>query len=315
MLKSPVAVGLPSWHFNRRRGTRHARFGSMSEFKFACPVCGQHITCDSRSSGTQMECPTCFRKLVVPRTKAAGSPNLVLTASEVSTRPVPPSVSVKPLASAPKKQFPLAEVALVVVLGVVAGSAYVFRDQITRAVRPEPQPAKNATSQNPAKANALAGNDTHWTLQLADFNIPNSPAAGRVHGEDFLAQRVTLQGGTLNFRQGPSWPPELGLTLNLFAKHGEDLAGQTIQIEAGRTNSPKVTLRWKKDTAEPATKTFRKGYALRLEFGQVSSGRMPGKIYLCLPDDARSYVAGTFTAEIRKPSPPKPPASQTNVNH
>ncbi len=39
----------------------------MSEFKYACPVCGQHIKCDSSQSGTQMECPTCFQKIVVPQ--------------------------------------------------------------------------------------------------------------------------------------------------------------------------------------------------------------------------------------------------------
>src|ERR1043165_4171522 len=55
------------------------RLRSMSEFKFACPVCGQHITCDARTSGSQMECPTCFRKLTVPQPPATGSPNLVLT--------------------------------------------------------------------------------------------------------------------------------------------------------------------------------------------------------------------------------------------
>ena len=287
----------------------------MSEFKFACPVCGQHITCDSRSSGTQLECPTCFRKLVVPGVTAGGSPNLVLTASEVSTRPVPQSVGVEPLAGASKKQFPFAEVALVIVLSVVAGSAYVFRDQLIKAVRPDPEPAKHAASPKPGKIVAPPANDTNWTLQLAGVKIPDLPAAGRVHGEDFLAQRVTLQGGTLNFRQGPNWPPELGLTVSLFANRGEDLAGQTIQIEASSTNSPKVTLRWKNDQEQSATKSFRTGYALRLEFGQVAGGRMPGKIHLCIPDEAKSYVTGTFTAEIRKPSPPKPSSSQTKVHH
>ena len=286
----------------------------MSEFKFACPVCGQHITCDSRTSGTQMECPTCFRKLVVPRANGTGSPNLVLTASEVSTRPIPQSVGPDLLAGAAKKQFPFAEVALVIVLGVVAGSAYVFRDQIIKSVRHEPQPAENSSLQKPKQVIAPPANDTNWTLHLGGVKIPDLPAAGRVHGENFLAQRVTLQGGTLNFRQGPNWPPELGLTVNLFANRGEELAGRTVQIEPSRTNSPKVTLRWKNDQDQPATKSFRSGYALRLEFGQVAGGRVPGRVYLCTPDDAKSYVAGTFTPEIRKPSPPKPSASQTNVS-
>lgn len=285
----------------------------MSEFKFACPVCGQHITCDARSSGTQMECPTCFRKLVVPVNNGGGLPNLVLTASEVSTRPVPQAVGAEPIAGTSRKRFPLAEIALVIVLSVVVGSAYVFRGQLVKVVRHDP-PEKTPSPSKANQVNAPPASDTCWTLHLAGVKFPATPAAGRVQGENFLAQKVTLQGGTLNFRQGPSWPPDLGFTVSLFANRGEDLAGQAIQIEASRTNSPKVTLRWKSDQAEPASKTYRKGYALRLEFGQVSGGHLPGKIYLCTPDDSRSYVAGTFNAEIRKPAPAKPSSqSQTKV--
>ena len=40
---------------------------AMSEFKYACPVCGQHIKCDSSQAGSQMECPTCFQKITVPQ--------------------------------------------------------------------------------------------------------------------------------------------------------------------------------------------------------------------------------------------------------
>lgn len=283
----------------------------MSEFKFACPVCGQHITCDSRSSGTQMECPTCFRKLVVPQAPKAGSPNLVLTASEVTTRPVPQTGAVELLGGGSKKQFPFATVAFVIVLSVVVGGAYVFRGQIMKAVRNNnSQAGTNSASKGARKVIAPPANGSNWTLHLAGVKIPGMPAAGRIHGGDFLVQRVTLQGGTLNFRQGQSWPPELGFTVNLFANRGEDLAGQSIQIEATRTNAPRVVLRWKNEQDQPATKSFRTGYALRLEFGEVSGTRMPGKIYLCTPDDPKSYVAGTFTAEIRKPSPPKATSSQ-----
>ena len=287
----------------------------MSEFKFACPVCRQHITCDSRSSGTQMECPTCFRKLIVPRATAGGSPNLVLTASEVSTRPVPQSGVVEPLAVRSKRQFPYAAVAFVIVLSAVAGGAYVFRNQIIKAVHNDSHGGREDTSKKAHQVIAPPASDSNWTLRLADVKIPETPAAGRIHGENFLVQRVTLQGGTLSFRQGTSWPPELGLTVNLFAKRGEDLAGQSIKIESTRTNSPRVVLRWKNDQDHPATKSIHSGYALRLEFGPVSGPRMPGKIYLCAPDDAKSYVAGTFTAEIRKPSPPKTASAPVQPKH
>jgi hypothetical protein len=42
-----------------------------------------------------------------------------------------------------------------------------------------------------------------------------------------------------------------------------------------------------------------------LEFGEPRDGRMPGKLYFAAPDAAKSWVAGTFDAEIRNPPPPK----------
>src|SRR2546421_10275382 len=62
----------------------------MSEFKFACPVCGQHITADSSASGGQLECPTCFRKIVVPQAPSSPDPKFIVSAAEVSKpRPLP----------------------------------------------------------------------------------------------------------------------------------------------------------------------------------------------------------------------------------
>src|SRR5258708_11164670 len=56
----------------------------MSEFKFACPVCGQHITADSTTTGSQLECPTCFQKIVVPQAPASADPKFILSASQVA---------------------------------------------------------------------------------------------------------------------------------------------------------------------------------------------------------------------------------------
>jgi hypothetical protein len=50
---------------------------------------------------------------------------------------------------------------------------------------------------------------------------------------------------------------------------------------------------------------FDGGYAMRLEFGALANNRMPGKIYLCTPDETKSYIAGTFNVEIRRPRPPR----------
>ena len=39
----------------------------MAEFKFFCPGCGQHIQCDSRYVGSQINCPACKQMIDVPK--------------------------------------------------------------------------------------------------------------------------------------------------------------------------------------------------------------------------------------------------------
>jgi DNA-directed RNA polymerase subunit RPC12/RpoP len=38
----------------------------MSEFKFTCPQCKQHIQCDSSYVGSQINCPACRQTIIVP---------------------------------------------------------------------------------------------------------------------------------------------------------------------------------------------------------------------------------------------------------
>jgi len=42
----------------------------MSEFKFSCPFCEQHLQCDERLSGRQIQCPSCNHLIRVPPSPA-----------------------------------------------------------------------------------------------------------------------------------------------------------------------------------------------------------------------------------------------------
>ena len=45
----------------------------------------------------------------------------------------------------------------------------------------------------------------------------------------------------------------------------------------------------------PVSAVFVLNYAMKIEFGKGQEGGLiPAKIYLCLPDEGRSIVAGTF---------------------
>lgn len=277
----------------------------MSEFKFACPICGQHIKCDATKSGTQMDCPTCFRKIVVPSAPEGESSKLILTAAQAGARPLPAVVGAEAPASPAGKRFPFAAVAMIVVLAAAVAVAVVFRDKLFKL--PKSGGKANSTIAKVVPIVAPPASDTNWTLKLAGIKIPETPAAGRVNGRSFALDRATIKGGALDLRQGPKWPPDVGVSVQLFAKQSEDLAGQTVVIESDRANPPKAVLRWKDEQQQPVSQNIYEGYALRLEFGPMTGGRLPGKIYFCGSDEAKSWVAGTFEAEIRKPSPPKPP--------
>ncbi len=97
-------------------------------------------------------------------------------------------------------------------------------------------------------------------------------------------------------------PPEAGITIYLRPKRMESLFGKSLLFDTNTPGAPMVLLRWK-DQGREADQASNAGYALRLEFGQPAGNSIPGKIYLCTPDEPKSYVVGNFNAEILKPKP------------
>ena len=284
----------------------------MSEFKYACPVCGQHIKCDSAQAGTTMECPTCFQKIVVPQAPATQDQKFIIQGTKVGAeRPMPAAVTnaeaTPPPAPARRSRLP-AIVAGILIL-VAAVLLFAFRGKVFQTAgghspaigRPgaptaPPPPSKPAVVAPPAE-------DARWQLDLEGAAIPDAPAAGRIHGRDFIVERANFQNGTLTLREGSRGPVDFGLTINFSGAQAEALAGQTIHVGTN-TEAARVTLRWSND-ANTGRASFKSGYAMRLEFGLPEGSRMPAKIYLCAPDAEKSYLLGTFTVEVRK-SKPKP---------
>ena len=90
------------------------------------------------------------------------------------------------------------------------------------------------------------------------------------------------------------------VSTNAFSTNAaEILSGRSFEVGANHAGfAPGVSLFWREGDMR-VMEMFTNGFAMKLEFGNVSSNQLPGKIYLCLPDEAKSYVAGTFTAEIQ----------------
>ena len=309
----------------------------MSEFKYSCPVCGQHIRCDTSQAGAVMDCPTCFQKIVVPMPLENADSKIILTGTRFTGKvspaaPIHPSMVGKiPPAKAPAaeeaeaepKNFPVVPVVVAVLILAAGAAAFVFRGKIFHPSAGNPPAATNAPANPPTATTAPApeptpapaapaavappASDANWTLDLSAAVTPDSTAAGRIHGRDFIAERAFYQNGVLTVRQGLKGPTEFALQVNFAGAAPEALAGKTINVASDAEKAATVTLRWKQD-AGVQRQNFTAGYAMRLEFGPLAKGRLSGKIYLCAPDAEKSYVMGTFTAAILKPAKPKAPS-------
>ena len=466
----------------------------MSEYKYACPVCGQHIKCDSSQAGTMMECPTCFQKITAPQAPAAGDDQkFVLTGTKVGERPLPKAATETPSAPA-AKSFPAAIIIAILAVLAAGGGFFFFAgkpgggkwlrvtsaagwraddigavgaagswrqakgvftltasgadiwhradgfhfvyqrlngdgalsaqvlnlkntDEWAKAgvmirettaagsvfalasLRADGQAqfiwrsatgAEAAASElaggpgfpkelkivrsgitfrayyrvndgdawvplgaaqtigmapgtqiglivcshhdgvlsqaqfdritlqtdrraGPAAAPATApkriappAHDANWLLSPGTNAIPDSPAAGRIHGQDFIIERASFQNGSLMLRAGTRGPVEFAAFINFSGAQPEALSGQTINVTTNADKAARVSLRWK-DAGGTVQKTnYDDSYALRLEFGPLANNRLPGKIYLCTPDAEKSYLLGAFNADARKPRPKAP---------
>ncbi len=279
----------------------------MSEFKFACPICGQHITADSNNAGSPITCPTCYRKIVVPQAPTLADPKFVLSASEANkprpTGTIPPPDAT--LAAPQKTAIPPALILLLVLACAAGATLFLLRGKLHGHGKPPAEDA-NAEGGEPkteASAQPEFSGTNRWTLDLADVEFPEAPVSGSVHHRAFDLDRATLTVSNLSLRVGSKGPVELGVNIYFFNRQAEELSGKTAEVKPTDPVAPRVVLHWLE--GEKKSQTFRSGYAMKVEFGGITNNVMPGRIFLCLPDGGESFVAGNFRAEIHKPSTTK----------
>jgi hypothetical protein len=158
-------------------------------------------------------------------------------------------------------------------------------------------PRAEAAHVRPLRAPAAGG----WNMDVKTLRYPDSPAAGKINGADFKPDRVELEDFILTFRQGGDFFPDREIKLFLNAGQ-EGLGAKDVTLEvaargADGAAAPHVHLAVKgPGDMIPTTQMFLDKYALRLELGKFAAGKLPGRIYLCLPDKGQSYLAGSFTA-------------------
>ncbi len=138
-------------------------------------------------------------------------------------------------------------------------------------------------------------------MDLKDLHIPESIASGKIHGEDFTVEKAKINAGILTLRQGEDFFADHEVMIFLFLREGEKPDGRTFHVsKENNVSVPHIHMKWKeKNENIPETETFVKDYVMRLELGAREGGKLPGRIYLALPDTLKSFVAGRFDAEMK----------------
>ncbi len=330
----------------------------MSDFKFECPNCGQHLSGDVRYAGQQIACPACSSQIIVPAAPPAAVAPIVrpvpTTRSQPAVHPPPPpsagktcglavvslicsigSFIILPLGFIPgiicghlaKKKIArtpgllgngLAKAGLIIgyialglnvlVVLAVIGFFVLFAAHvqqlgpITQSDRPVMTPQAGDTPPAQGETTDTEPDGSGWTMKLTDVKTPSGPAAGRIHGRSFKTEKVTLENGFLTFAQGKDFFADLEMDVVVFENDPAKLSGRTFTVPKAEFGiNPHIWIKWKQPGRDlPEQRNFMERYALRLEFGGLSGGQLPGKIYLCLPDQEKSFIAGTFTAPVKE---------------
>ena len=118
------------------------------EFKFSCPVCHQHIAADSSMAGMQIDCPTCFRAIIVPKAPIGNTTKLILRGTHAKKQTsISSAVHQQNSGNHPSLKKLSVVVALITGLLVYAVSSYAkYNDQLHK------QALKNSINKNIAQA-------------------------------------------------------------------------------------------------------------------------------------------------------------------
>ncbi len=142
-----------------------------------------------------------------------------------------------------------------------------------------------------------------WKADVSDVAIPDVPAQGQVHGVDFEVEEATISGGVLTLRQGEDFFADQELMIFLFLEEDESPAGKEYLAQPGEQQfgNPHIHMRYRVEgESMPETEMFMNRYSIQLRFGEIADGTLSGEIYLTLPDEHESFVAGRFEAKLEE---------------
>jgi hypothetical protein len=287
----------------------------MSEFTFPCPLCQQDITCGAQYYGQPLQCPICQGEITAPAAEAKPTGSLGIKKAPVEKHaPVLPKFHTKQVVAPKKSGVGKILIGTASILVALVALFFVVRYTGLNSHLPAflggPNPAAAEAAAAAAAETAAAAAATPeapplppppvvWTTNLANIVIPTNAAYGKISTNEFKYDTARVDNGSLALRQGTNAIPEMELGVFFGMKVGESLSGKKIEVTPQARVAPRVWKKWKVEGKTALQqKVYSKGYTMKLQFGEVSEDKVPGTIYLCLPDEEQSVVAGSFVAGV-----------------
>ena len=269
----------------------------MADIKFACPSCGQHITCDGLWGGHQLDCPNCKNPLVVPapaqapaapralvpKPPAAAEPRLAVSTgqaaaaggAEAPQRTIPIRNLAPPR---PKKKSPLVTYGVAALVVIVLGAGGYFGYGYISHMQNKFTAATNDTTKNGDGGQVGHIASLYKTLDATDPSRVAASAGGtagpRQHNSG-VGQQIPVAGGTDAGAASGSAPDAQPLIPAVWTL---DLT--QAKIPSGRANGTLAGTNFVPDTAR--IDPVGPAQVLRLLQGQVASPDHEVLVYLHL---------------------------------
>lgn len=119
--------------------------------------------------------------------------------------------------------------------------------------------------------------------------VPKNKLLGNLQGRQVVFDSAVLdrKRAMLTFRQGDEKSPDVTLTVMFGGRVDEPFDKRRVIRDPAPDNSPAVSFNFRKG----GSKSYSKGYGLYVDFAE---DQPEGRIFLTLPDDAKSQIQGTF---------------------
>ena len=206
------------------------------------------------------------------------------------------------------------KIGIVVILNVVMTFGVILGCGQKPETEPRPTSEKSEVKEAPAAEHKPATKPLMYDLDPTKLDYPGAMVTGLVSGMPFTPQ-VLVEGDNLVFRtqtQEGAVIREIRITMGQSTTSAS-FDNRKLTISPEQPNGPEVP---EIMVSEPNRnlQLYPNGYALKIELGSRQNWKIPGKIYLCLPDELKTVVAGVFEASYpRQPTEPPGPEDKPYI--